>query len=60
MPQDFSSIEFKADAKSKAVAMSWYGENLWRTEVDFLGPVTAGQLCAIDYAGNKKCVTVAE
>ena len=60
MPQDFSSIEFKADAKSNAVAMSWYGENLWRTEVDFSSPVTAGQLCAIDYAGNKKCVTVAE
>ena len=60
MPQDFSSVEFRANSRSRPVAMSWYGENLWRAEIDHAESITTGELCAIDYCGNKKCVEVSE
>jgi hypothetical protein len=58
MPQDWASIEFKADSKSRPVPMTWYGENLWKVELKNTSTIKGGQICATDYCGNKKCVFV--
>jgi hypothetical protein len=58
MPQDWTSIEFKADSKSNPLPMTWYGENLWTVELTNTATIKDGQICATDYCGNKKCVFV--
>jgi hypothetical protein len=58
MPHDWSSVDFRVDSKSKAVPMSWYGENLWKVELKNVPKISDGQICATDYCGNKKCVSI--
>jgi hypothetical protein len=58
MPQDWSSVNVHSDEKTEPTAMTWYGENLWIAKI----PKTSGndplRICATDYSGNKKCLTL--
>jgi hypothetical protein len=60
MPQDWSAVEFKASSKSKPFAMQWYGEYLWKVELQNASAIKDGQICATDYCGNKKCIVINE
>lgn len=60
MPQDWSAVEFKATSTSKSIPMQWYGEYLWKVELQSTSPIKDGQICATDYCGNKKCVFIKE
>jgi hypothetical protein len=59
MPQDWTSVEFKSNPKS-TIPMTWYGENLWRVELKSTSIGEGAQICATDFSGNKKCITVKE
>lgn len=58
MPQDWQSVTlvWSADGQQQASPMRWYGESLWRGELDALpsGPIRY-QVCATDRAGNAAC-----
>ena len=56
MPQDWNAVEVHLDESSKAIPMTWYGENLWYAT--FSKPQEAMELkiCAEDYCGNKTCL----
>ena len=52
MPHDFQKVVFD-EGGGLETPMRWYGEALWR-----LSPATSGQVCAVDAAGNQRCVAV--
>lgn len=58
MPQDWTSVEFYPDSKSKPLSMTWYGENLWRILLSEGSSPDDGRICATDYAGNMRCVSI--
>jgi hypothetical protein len=56
MPQDWESVELLINDNS--FPLTWYGENLWQVTVQNKSNSDHWQICAIDYAGNKQCVTI--
>jgi len=56
MPQDWNSVELILDGKSKPIAMTWYGENLWVASFSSVLEVNEIKICATDYSGNKECL----
>lgn len=56
MPQDWESVVLMVN--DEAVALNWYGENLWKATVQNKSKSDRWQICATDYAGNKTCVTL--
>ena len=57
-PHDWHSVEARwhVAGETRLVQMDWYGENLWRSEVD--GQAESVEICATDAAGNATCVAV--
>lgn len=58
MPQDWRAVNVFIDEKTEPVAMSWYGENLWIAKIPKTSVYDTLRLCATDYSGNKKCLTL--
>ncbi len=56
MPHDWQSVELLINGQP--FPLQWYGENLWRTTVRDKTENDQWQICAVDYAGNKKCIPV--
>ncbi len=58
MPHDFTEValELTGDGVESSYPMTWYGEALWRVEVDFSGTeFEVASVCATDAAGNRAC-----
>jgi hypothetical protein len=55
MPHDWQAVEIRWP-NSDRVPMTWYGENLFRAELDIPSEAGALQVCAVDAAGNEACV----
>jgi len=56
MPQDWESVVLIVN--DQAVPLNWYGENLWKATVQNKKKSDRWQICATDYAGNKKCLSI--
>jgi hypothetical protein len=54
MPHDWQAVEIRLP-NGDVAPLTWYGENLFRAELDV--PSDAGdlQVCAVDAAGNEAC-----
>ena len=57
MPQDWSSINLEFDDLNP-IPMTWYGENLWVASISNAIDASHINICATDYAGNKKCLPI--
>jgi hypothetical protein len=55
MPHDWEAVEIRLP-NGDAVPMTWYGENLFRAELDVPADASELQVCAVDAAGNEACV----
>ncbi len=58
MPHDWQSVTLKwtSGEQSGEVPMKWYGEYLWRVEIeDAPAGLLSYQVCATDAAGNQAC-----
>lgn len=53
MPHDFRAVEL-VTGSGKRVAMRWYGEGLWRVDVELAVDDTY-TICAVDAADNETC-----
>ena len=56
MPQDWESVVLLVN--DQIAPLNWYGENLWKATVQNKRKNDRWQICATDYAGNKKCLTI--
>jgi hypothetical protein len=56
MPHDWQSVELLVN--EEATPLQWYGENLWKATVKNKTKNDRWQICATDYAGNKKCLAI--
>lgn len=56
MPQDWSAVTIVINENADPIAMTWYGENLWTTEVPKTIETSSMSICATDYSGNKNCL----
>ncbi|MFO1035880.1 MAG: VCBS repeat-containing protein [Geminicoccaceae bacterium] len=59
MPQDWQSVtlDWTADGQEHSVPMRWYGEYLWRADLDAgqAGGKVTYRVCAVDAADNRAC-----
>lgn len=57
MPHDWQSVELRwtADGAPGTAPMVWYGEHLWRADMELPARVSDLEVCAIDAAGNETC-----
>jgi hypothetical protein len=54
MPHDWRSVVVQWDG-GEPVPMIWYGENLFRAEIQLPAGATNVRVCAVDGAGNETC-----
>ena len=58
MPHDWQSVvvRWTADSQTRELPMIWYGEFLWRAEIETPSAETLTyRICATDAAGNESC-----
>lgn len=56
MPQDWQSVLLKVNTKE--IPMKWYGEYLWKADIQVLSTQDVLEICAVDAAGNQSCTKV--
>ncbi|MEN2281871.1 VCBS repeat-containing protein [Algoriphagus sp. SE2] len=56
MPQDWKSVVLLVN--SAEIEMKWYGEYLWKAEVEESKNSDSIEVCATDAAGNQSCVKI--
>lgn len=56
MPQDWQTVVLKVN--DKEVPLDWYGEYLWKADIQELSPDDVLEICAMDAAGNQSCLKI--
>jgi hypothetical protein len=54
MPHDWTLVEARWDGGGP-LPLTWYGENLFRAQLDMPAGATGIRVCAVDAAGNEGC-----